>query len=102
VPNNLFTVQLLDLIISQEYDEKTGVFVVMEYMESDLKLLLESTNEFKLTEDEVLALAYNLLQAIKFIHSANVMHRDIKPANILINNQCNVKICDFGLARSLP
>jgi mitogen-activated protein kinase 1/3 len=39
---------------------------------------------------------------MKFIHSANVMHRDIKPANILVDQECNIKICDFGLARSLP
>jgi mitogen-activated protein kinase 1/3 len=35
------------------------------------------------------------------MHSARILHRDIKPANILINEDCGVKICDFGLARSL-
>lgn len=35
------------------------------------------------------------------MHSAGVIHRDIKPANILINKNCDLKICDFGLARSL-
>jgi mitogen-activated protein kinase 1/3 len=35
------------------------------------------------------------------MHSAKVVHRDIKPANILINEDCSVKICDFGLSRSL-
>ena len=34
--------------------------------------------------------------------SANVVHRDLKPNNILINDQCQIKICDFGLARTLP
>ena len=33
------------------------------------------------------------------MHSANVMHRDLKPANILVNSNCDLKICDFGLAR---
>lgn len=42
---------------------------------------------------------YNLLCAMKYIHSANVMHRDIKPGNILLNEDCSVKVCDFGLAR---
>lgn len=30
------------------------------------------------------------------------MHRDMKPSNLLIDGNCAVKICDFGLARSLP
>lgn len=45
---------------------------------------------------------YNILCSMNFIHSANIVHRDVKPANILINQNCQVKICDFGLARSLP
>ncbi len=35
------------------------------------------------------------------MHSANVLHRDLKPANVLVNEDCSVKICDFGLARSI-
>lgn len=40
--------------------------------------------------------------ALNFIHKANVVHRDIKPGNILINNNLQVFLCDFGLARTLP
>ena len=38
---------------------------------------------------------------LKYIHSADVLHRDLKPANVLINEDCSVRICDFGLARSV-
>ena len=50
----------------------------------------------------MIQIVYKLLCAFKFIHSANVIHRDIKPANILIDSNLNVKICDFGISRTLP
>ena len=46
-------------------------------------------------------MVYNLLCAVKYLHTANVIHRDLKPANVLVNEDCSVKICDFGLARSI-
>lgn len=39
---------------------------------------------------------------MKYIHSANVLHRDLKPSNLLINSNCDLRICDFGLARLVP
>jgi len=39
------------------------------------------------------------LRGLKYIHSANVLHRDLKPSNLLLNTTCDLKICDFGLAR---
>lgn len=55
-----------------------------------------------LNESHMTTLVYNLLCALQFMHSASLVHRDIKPANILINERCQVRICDFGLSRSLP
>ena len=52
--------------------------------------------------DHVKYILYNLLCSLNYVSKANVMHRDLKPANILLNDQCQVKICDFGLARTLP
>lgn len=46
-------------------------------------------------------IVYQLACALKYLHSAGVLHRDLKPSNILINSSCQVKVCDFGLSRSL-
>ena len=48
------------------------------------------------------SLPTEILRGLKYIHSANVLHRDLKPSNLLINANCDLKICDFGLARTGP
>lgn len=55
-----------------------------------------------LSEDHIITILYNSLCALNFMHSANIIHRDIKPGNFLIDSNCSVKICDFGLARTMP
>ena len=55
-----------------------------------------------ISETKVKLIFYNLLNAINFMHQANVLHRDLKPGNVLINEECEIKICDFGIARTLP
>jgi serine/threonine protein kinase len=55
-----------------------------------------------LEDGHIITILYNILCATQFMHSANIIHRDIKPANILINSDCEVKLCDFGLSRALP
>ena len=52
--------------------------------------------------EQVKIIFYNLLCALNFLHSCNILHRDIKPTNILIDSHCNITLCDFGLARAIP
>ena len=40
-----------------------------------------------------------VLRGLKYVHSAGVLHRDLKPSNLLVNADCDLRICDFGLAR---
>ena len=83
-----------------DVNELTYLFVVMDLSEFSLKNLMDSDQ--KLEEDHVVSIIYNILSALNFVHSANIVHRDIKPANILLDDNCQVKICDFGLSRCLP
>lgn len=71
-------------------------------MDLDLKKFLDRYEDSSFSDKHIRTIIYNLLNAVKFLHSRNVIHRDLKPANILIDKDCNVKICDFGLARTLP
>ena len=69
-------------------------------MPFDLKMLMTKGQTFE--EEHVMTLLYNLVNAVKQIHDAGLVHRDIKPANILMDRHCQVKIADYGLARSMP
>ena len=73
--------------------------MVLESAETDLKKILKSS--INLTMTHILTIIYNTLTGLKFLHESKVLHRDIKPANILVNEDCTVKLCDFGLARSI-
>ena len=78
------------------------MFIVQEHITQDLKYVVKQGSKLGLTESHLKMIAYNGLCGLKFLHSFNVIHRDLKPANILINKDCWVKFCDFGLARTLP
>ena len=53
-----------------------------------------------LSDDHAQYFIYQTLRALKALHSADVIHRDLKPSNLLLNANCDLKVCDFGLARS--
>lgn len=75
--------------------------MVLELFGRSLHSLIFDRKKFNLTEEHIKVIAYNLLCAANFIHSAKIVHRDFKPANVLIDMECNIKLCDFGLARTI-
>jgi len=98
---NIFTTNLYDVIVAEEALEDIKklkqVFLVMEHFDYDLRGLFNAgTGGF--SAEHATTIMYNMLCAIKFIHSTGIIHRDLKPANILIDNNCMVKICDFGIS----
>ncbi|XP_026577656.1 mitogen-activated protein kinase 15 isoform X2 [Pseudonaja textilis] len=89
-------IQLLNVIRAQNDKD---IYLVFESMETDLHAVIKKGNLLK--DIHKCYILYQLLKATKFIHSGNVIHRDQKPSNILLDRDCFVKLCDFGLARSL-
>ncbi|KAG7566408.1 Protein kinase domain [Arabidopsis suecica] len=93
-------VGIRDVILPPQRDSFEDVYIVYELMEFDLYRTLKSDQE--LTKDHCMYFMYQILRGLKYIHSANVLHRDLKPSNLLLSTQCDLKICDFGLARATP
>ncbi|KAF9482651.1 Pkinase-domain-containing protein [Pholiota conissans] len=77
--------------------EFTEIYIFMEPMEADLHQIIRSGQT--LTNEHVQYFTYQILRGMKYIHSAGVIHRDLKPGNLLVNADCELKICDFGLSR---
>ncbi|MBN3311646.1 MK01 kinase, partial [Atractosteus spatula] len=85
-----------DIIRAPSIDQMKDVYIVQDLMETDLYKLLKTQH---LSNDHICYFLYQILRGLKYIHSANVLHRDLKPSNLLLNTTCDLKICDFGLAR---
>lgn len=88
-------VRLLSII--RAYNNK-DLYLIFEYMETDLHLVIRARI---LEPIHKTFITYQMLKALKYIHSAEIIHRDLKPSNLLIDTNCNIKIADFGLARSV-
>jgi mitogen-activated protein kinase 15 len=76
----------------------TDIYLVFEFMESDMYHLLY---EAKLQQVHVKYILYQILLGLHYLHGNQLIHRDLKPSNILVNSDCTAKICDFGLVRYL-
>ncbi|KAK8028910.1 mitogen-activated protein kinase sty1 [Apiospora marii] len=85
-------ISLSDIFISPLED----IYFVTELLGTDLHRLLTSR---PLEKQFIQYFLYQIMRGLKYVHSAGVVHRDLKPSNILVNENCDLKICDFGLAR---
>ncbi|XP_069508068.1 serine/threonine-protein kinase NLK2-like isoform X1 [Ambystoma mexicanum] len=87
----------LDILQPPQIDCFEEIYVITELMQSDLHKVIVSPQA--LSSDHIKVFLYQILRGLKYLHSAGVLHRDIKPGNLLVNSNCVLKICDFGLAR---
>lgn len=88
---------IMDIFTPQSSRDKfQEVYMVTQLMGADLNSILKCQ---QLSDDHVKFLIYQILRGLKYIHSAGVIHRDLKPSNIAVNEDCELRILDFGLAR---
>jgi len=87
----------LDRVLWPSSRNFDSVYLCCELMETDLACVIRSNQE--LSSEHCQFFIYQVLRGLKYIHTAKVIHRDLKPRNLLVNSNCDLKICDFGLAR---
>ena len=87
---------MYDSDFESEKSSQSKIYLIQDLVDLDLSKLILLGNLAKITQEHIKIIVYNLLCSLTYIHSAGIMHRDIKPANVLVNDECFVKICDFG------
>lgn len=79
------------------YGDFHDLYIISEQLDTDLHQIIRSPQA--LTDEHIQYFVYQILRGLKYMHSANVLHRDLKPSNLLVNANCDLKICDFGNSR---
>jgi len=88
---------IVHLINVLKADNDRDIYIVTDYMESDLHAVIRANILEDIHKQYII---YQMLRCLKYMHTGHMLHRDIKPSNILLNSDCLVKVCDFGLART--
>ena len=84
----------------ESFTHKGNLFLVFEYCEKNLLEVLEESPD-GLSPKLIKSLIYQMCKAIAYMHKNNMIHRDIKPENLLLDENLNLKLCDFGFARKV-
>lgn len=89
-------VSIYDIQKPASFEAFNEVYIIQELMQTDLHRVIATQ---QLSDDHVQYFIYQTLRGLKLLHGSNIIHRDLKPSNLLLNANCDLKICDFGLAR---
>lgn len=87
----------LEKIIKANNDK--DIYLVFEHMDIDLHTLIREGNILEQKHKKYII--YQIAKAIYYLHNSDIIHRDLKPSNVLVNEDCDAKLCDFGLVRLL-
>ena len=89
-------VALLDVARPDSFLTFSEACLVQEYMPRNLTQVIR---RYELSDLQVSYLTHQMLCGLSAVHHAGIIHRDLKPDNLLVADNCDLKICDFGLAR---
>lgn len=89
---------IIKLLNVHRAENDRDIYLVFEFMETDLHAVIRA-NILESVHKKFIV--YQALKCLKYLHTGSMLHRDMKPSNLLLNSECHVKVCDFGLARSL-
>jgi hypothetical protein len=92
-------IRVVDLFTPQPKDDFNDVYIVSDLLDTDLHRVIYSQQP--LTSEHIQYFLYQMLCGLNYLHSAGVIHRDLKPSNVLMNANCDLRICDFGLSRGI-
>eukprot|EP00924_Labyrinthula_sp_SR-Ha-C_P002585 augustus_masked-scaffold_13-processed-gene-0.10-mRNA-1 protein AED:0.37 eAED:0.37 QI:0/-1/0/1/-1/1/1/0/689 len=97
-------ISLLEIVTSNKSykifrQDKLSLYMVFEYFPYDLRGLTSIKHDF--TDQHIIVLFHQLLSALSYLHLKNICHRDLKTANILLSKSYQLKLTDFGLARTM-
>eukprot|EP01064_Diplonema_japonicum_P034182 TRINITY_DN7000_c1_g2_i1.p1 TRINITY_DN7000_c1_g2~~TRINITY_DN7000_c1_g2_i1.p1 ORF type:complete len:445 (+),score=97.99 TRINITY_DN7000_c1_g2_i1:38-1336(+) len=90
-------ISIKDILRPPSKETFEDIYFSSELLDTDLHQIIRSKQN--LTDEHHQYFIYQALRALKYIHSASILHRDLKPGNLLVNGNCDLLICDFGLAR---
>ena len=95
VNNHENIIRLLN-VLKAENDR--DIYLIFEYMETDLHAVIRANILEEIHKQYIM---YQLFKSLKFMHSAELLHGEVMRRKLLLNSECQVKIADFGLARSV-
>ncbi|XP_022649203.1 serine/threonine-protein kinase D3-like isoform X1 [Varroa destructor] len=88
--------------LERMFETPERVFVVMEKLKGDMLEMILNSPQSRLPERTAKFLIYQILVALRHLHSRNIVHCDLKPENVLLSTDSpfpQLKLCDFGFAR---